>query len=101
MQIEFLGPVYKTSQSAVNAFADIVNLIISSNNIMELNMKILQSNRASRLSAYFLWTFDDYTFSLWQRVDYGSDICFEHKLIEFQFVSLVCKDRRRPNITTN
>lgn len=101
MQIEFSGPVYHTSQSAVNAFTDIVNLIISSNNIMELNMGLLQRDQMSRLSAYFLWSFDNYTFSLWQRVDYGSDICFGHKLIELQFVTLVCKDRRRPNITTH
>jgi hypothetical protein len=101
MQIEFLGPIYHTSQSAVNAFADIVNLIISSDNIMELNKKLLQRNQMGQLSAYFLWSFDNYTFSLWQRTSYGSDICFEHKLIELQFVTLVCKDRRKPNITTH
>lgn len=101
MQIEFLGHVYQTSQSAVNAFADIVNLIVSSNNIIELNRKLLQRDQFSRLSAYFLWSFSNYTFSLWQRLDYGSDICFEHKLIELQFVTLVCKDRRRPDITTH
>lgn len=99
MQIEFLGPVYHTSQSAVNAFADILNLLLSSDNIMELNKRLLQRDQAGRLSAYFLWSFDDYTFSLWQRVDYSSDTCFEHKLIELQFVTLVCKDRRKPNIT--
>ena len=101
MQIEFLGPVYHTSQSAVNAFTDILNLIISSDNIMELNIKLLQRDQLSKLSSYFIWTFDNYTFSLWQRVDYSSNICFEHKLIELQFVTLVCKDRRRWNITVH
>lgn len=99
MQIEFLGPVYQTSQSAVNAFADIVNQIISSNNIMELNKRLLQRDQMGRLSTYFLWSFENYTFSLWQRIDFDSDICFEHKLIELQFVTLVCKDRRRWNMT--
>ncbi len=99
MQIEFLGPVYHTNQSAVNAFADILNMIISSDNIMELNKKLLQRDRSGRLSGYFIWSFDNFTFSLWQRVDYGSDICFEHKLIELQFVILVCKDKRRTDIT--
>jgi hypothetical protein len=99
MQIEFLGPVYHTSQQAVNAFTDILNLILSSDNIVELNRKLLQRDGFNRLSAYYLWSFDKYTFSLWQRVDYGSDICFEHKLIELQFVTLVCKDRRKANIT--
>lgn len=101
MQIEFLGPVYHTNQSAVNAFTEILNLILSSDNIMELNKKLLQRDQFSKLSGYFIWTFVDYTFSLWQRVDYGSDICFEHKIIELPFVTLVCKDRRRPNITTH
>ncbi len=98
MQIEFLGPVYHTSQSAVNAFADLLNLIISSDNIVELNQRILQMDQLSSLSAYFIWSFANYTFSLWQRIEYGSDICFEHKLVELQFVTLVCKDRRGMNM---
>lgn len=101
MQIEFLGPVYRTSQSAFSAFIEILNLILSSDNIMELNKKLLQRDQFRKLSGYFIWTFTDYTFSLWQRVDYGSDICFEHKIIELPFVALVCKDRRRVNITTH
>lgn len=101
MQIEFLGPVYHTSQNAVNAFTEILNLIILSDNIIELNKKLLQRDQFAKLSGYFIWTFTDYTFSLWQRVDYGSYLCFEHKLIELQFVTLICKDRRRPNISTH
>jgi hypothetical protein len=101
MQIEFLGPVYHTSQEAVNAFTDILNLLISSNNIMEVNKKLLQRDQFGRLSAYFVWAFSNYTFSLWQRVDYGSDICFEHKLLELPFITLICKDRRRWEITLN
>ncbi len=93
MQIVFLGPVYHINQSAINAFTEILNIIISSDNIMEVNKRLLQKDRKSGLSAYFIWSFADYTFSLWQRVDYGSDICFGHKLIELQFVTLVCKDR--------
>jgi len=101
MQIEFLGPVYHTSQSAVNAFADIVNLIILSDNIVELNRKLLQRDQSGGLSAYFLWSFGDYTFSLWQRTSYGSGICFEHKILELPFVTLVCKDRRKANIISH
>lgn len=101
MQIEFLGPVYHTSQEAVNAFTDILNLILASNNVMELNCQLLQSDRFGRLSAHFVWSFANYTFSVWQRVDYASDICFDHKLIELQFVTLVCRDRRRASVTTH
>jgi hypothetical protein len=101
MQIEFLGPVYHTSQEAINVFTDILNMILLSDNIMELNKKLLQRDQSGRLSGCYIWSFDNFTFSLWQRVDYGSDICFEHKLIELQFVTLVCKDRRRANITTH
>jgi len=95
MQIEFLGPVYPTSQDAIKAFTDILNLIISSKNIMEVNKRLLQEEYSSSLSAHFVWSFSNYTFSLWQRIAYGSDICFEHKLIELPFVTLVCKDRRK------
>ncbi len=101
MQIELLGPVYPTSQEAVIAFTEILNLIITSDNIMALNGKLLQYDGFGRLSAYFIWSFANFTFSLWQRVDYGSEMCFEHTLIELKFVTLVCKDRRRSNITTH
>lgn len=101
MQIEFLGPVYHTSRQAVHAFTDILNLIISSDNIMELSKKLSQRDRSGLLSAHFLWSYRDYTFSLWQRTGYGSELCFSHKLIELQFVTLVCKDRRRADITTH
>ncbi|MBF0649252.1 hypothetical protein IR083_10510 [Dysgonomonas sp. GY75] len=101
MQIEFLGPVYHTSQNAVNAFTDILNMILLSDNIVELNRNLLQRDRSGKLSAHFTWSFADYTFSVWQRAGSGSDICFGHKLIELQFVTLVCKDRRRPDITVH
>ncbi|HCO68468.1 MAG TPA: hypothetical protein DIT04_12025 [Dysgonomonas sp.] len=101
MQIEFMGPVYPTSQEAIIAFTEILNLIIISDNIMELNSKLLQNDGFGRLSAYFIWSFANFTFSLWQRLDYGSEIYFEHKLIELKFVTLVCKDRRKANITTH
>lgn len=101
MQIELIGPVYPTSQEAVIAFTEILNLIITSENIMELNRKLLQNDGFGRLSAHFIWSYANFTFSLWQRIEYGSEICFEHKLIELPFVTLVCKDRRRANITTH
>ena len=101
MQIEFIGPVYPTSQEAVIAFTEILNLIITSDNIMALNGKLLQYDGFGRLSAHFIWSFANFTFSLWQRVDFGSEICFEHKLIELPFVTLICKDRRRTNIITH
>jgi hypothetical protein len=101
MQIEILGPVYYTSQEAVIAFTNILNLIVASNNVMELNSKLLQNDGFGKLSAHFIWSFANFTFSVWQRVDYGSEICFDHKLIELQFVKMVCKDRRRVNITSH
>ena len=101
MQIEFLGPVYHTSQEAIDAFTDILNLLVSSKNIMDVNKKLLQRDRFGGLSAHFVWSYANYTFSLWQRVDYGSDICFEHKLLELPFVTLVCQDRRRWEIILN
>lgn len=101
MQIEFLGSAYPTSREAIDAFTNILNLLVSSKNIMEVNNKLLQRDGFGRLSAHFVWTFSNYTFSLWQRMDYGSDICFEHKLLKLPFVMLVCKDRRRWEITLN
>lgn len=101
MKIEFLGIVYPTSQEAVNAFVDILNLLISSENIMEFNTRLLQKDQCCNLSAHYMWSFANYTFSLWQRVEYGSDICFEHKLLELQFVTFVCQDRIRAEIITH
>jgi len=101
MKIEFLGPVYPTSQDAINGFTDILNLLLSSNNIMEFNTRLLQKDKVSNLSAYYIWSFSDFTFSLWQRTAYRSDLCFTHKLMELQFVALVCQDRKRVEITTH
>ncbi|MCD7900254.1 MAG: hypothetical protein LUH22_10395 [Bacteroides sp.] len=101
MKIEFLGPVYPISQEAVNAFTDILNLLLSSENIMEFNIRLLQKDKANKLSAYYIWSFSDFTFSLWQRTAYRSDKCFNHKLLELQFVTLVCQDRKRAEIITH
>ncbi len=101
MKIEFLGPVYPTSQDVINAFTDILNLLLSSNNIMEFNIRLLQKDKTSKLSAYYIWSFANYTFSLWQRTAYHSDLCFPHKLLELQFVTLICQDRIRAEIITH
>lgn len=101
MKIEFLGPVYPTSQDAINAFTDILNLLLSSDNIMEFNIRLLQKDKTSKLSAYYIWSFANYTFSLWQRIAYRSDLCFPHKLLELQFVTFVCQDRIRTEIITH
>lgn len=100
MNIYFTGPLFPTDPLVPRAFMEILNIILLSGNIVEVNQRLISRNihpQYRSLSGHFRWSFADDRFTLWQRTEYNSDLCFTHSIFEIHFTSLVCKDRRRIN----
>ena len=47
------------------------------------------------LSGYFRWSFAGDCFTLWQRMDYNSMLCFNPGILEIHFGVLAARDNRR------
>lgn len=104
MDIHFTGPVFPIDPYAQRAFIEILNIILMSANIMEVNRRLIERNvhpHYRALSGYFLWSFSNDRFTLWQRTGYNSPVCFGNKILELHFVALVCEDRARINLIPN
>ncbi len=87
------------------AFIDILNLVILSKNIVELNMWLIEfekhKHHYGKLSASFHWEFSESVFSLWQRMDYGSPECFANKVLQISFLDILFKDESVFEISLN
>ena len=68
MEISFKGPVMPIDPYSQLAFVEI-------------------------LSGYFRWSFANDRFTLWQRTDYNSDMCFSHRILDMPFCMLAAKDK--------
>lgn len=104
MNIEFVNPLYPLDAHVSRAFIEILNLILLSDNVVELNKRLITQNANTEyrsLSGYFNWTFQDYNFVLYQRIAYNSTVCFDNKILALEFLSLVCQDRIRANSIIN
>jgi hypothetical protein len=53
------------------------------------------------LSGYFRWSFSDNHFTLWQRVEYNSPLCFSRRIFSIHFGMLASRDRKRDNTVMN
>ena len=94
MNMNFIGPIFPIDPCAPRAFID----------IMEVNRRLIERNvhpHYRSLSGYFRWSFRNDRFTLWQRAEYNSDVCFGHKIMEIHFVALVCEDRVKANTISN
>ena len=105
MNIDFTGPVYPVDNYALRAFIEILNIILLSKHVIELNRRLIAQDTSpgyGKLSGYFKWMFtDDYQFILYQRTGYNSKACFKDKIFRIHFVSFVCKDRNMPDVIAN
>ena len=104
MNIHFTGPVFPTDSLAPRAFVEILNIILLSGNIVEVNQRLINRNihpLYRSLSGHFRWSFADDRFTLWQRTAYNSEMCFTQKILEIHFASLACKDRTGINTINN
>lgn len=99
MHIEFTAPVYPVDDCSERAFLEILNLILLSKHIVELNRQLIHRNTAPRyrqLSGYFRWSFAGNSFTLWQRTAFGSEECFRPEILSLHFGALLCRDRTPP-----
>lgn len=98
MLINFENAVHPVDKYSQRAFVEILNLILLSGNATELNCQLRRQNcnpDYRSLSGYYKWSFDNYIFSLWQRVEYESKECFPDKVLEVRQISLECQDKWR------
>ena len=104
MNINFLGPVLPTDPYVQMAFVEILNTILTANNITEVNRMLIHRNvnpRFGSLSGYFRWSYADNHFTLWQRMEYNSPFCFSQRIFSIHFGMLASRDRERDNAIMN
>ena len=83
MNINFLGPVLPTDSFTQMAFVEILNIILTS------------------LSGHFRWSYANDHFTLWQRMEYNSPVCFGQRIFSIHFGMLASRDRKRDNMVMN
>lgn len=96
MNIRFTAPVLPVDEHAQRAFIEILNIVLLSRHVVELNRLIIRCNTDScyrSLSGYFRWSFAGCCFTLWQRTAFGSDVCFPQEILSLHFSTLVARDR--------
>ncbi len=102
MLIDFETPVQPVDACAQRAFVEILNLILLAGDIDELSRLLHTNDRGDdyrRLSGWFKWSYADYSFTLWQRLEFGGRECFRNKILEIKHLSLACKDKyRQPTV---
>ena len=85
MEINFKGPVMPIDPYSQLAFVEILNV-----NRFLINRNV--NPQFGSLSGYFRWSFAGDRFTLWQRTDYNSTLCFNHRILDLPFGILAAKD---------
>lgn len=86
------------------AFVEILNILLTAGHIVDVNRFLINRNanpRFGSLSGYFRWSFSDNHFTLWQRVEYNSPLCFSRRIFSIHFGMLASRDRKRDNTVMN
>ena len=79
MEINFKGPVMPIDPYSQLAFVEILNILLTAGHIVDVNRFLISRNvnpQFGSLSGYFRWSFAGDHFTLWQRTDYNSTLCF-------------------------
>lgn len=77
------------------AFVEILNILLTAGHIVDVNRFLISRNvnpQFGSLSGYFRWSFAGDHFTLWQRTDYNSTLCFNHRILDLPFGVLAAKD---------
>ena len=88
MEINFKGPVMPIDPYSQLAFVEILNIILTAGHIVDVNRFLISRNvnpLFGSLSGYFRWSFAGDRFTLWQRTDYNSTLCFNHRILDLPF----------------
>ena len=95
MRINFKGPVMPVDPYSQLAFVEILNIILAARNIADVNRLLINRNvnpKFGSLSGYFRGSFAGDRFTLWQRMDYNSMLCFNPGILEIHFGALAARD---------
>lgn len=104
MNINFLGPVFPTDCFTQMAFVEILNIILTSKNIVDVNRMLIGRNvnpSFGSLSGHFRWSYANDHFTLWQRMEYNSPVCFGQRVFSIHFAMLAGRDREENGLTFN
>ena len=104
MLIDFVSPIHPIDACSQRAFVEILNLVLLSDHVAELERRLAARDRDTQyrsLSGYYRWSFEDYSFTLWQRIEFGGERCFKTKILEIKHVTLICRDRERFDAVKN
>ena len=98
MEINFKGPVMPVDPYSQMAFVEILNILLTAGHIVDVNRFLINRNANplfGSLSGYFRWSFSDNHFTLWQRVEYNSPLCFSRRIFSIHFGMLANRDRKK------
>ena len=104
MEINFKGPVMPVDPYSQRGFVEILNIRLTAGHIVDVNRFLINRNANplfGSLSGYFRWSFSDDHFTLWQRVEYNSPICFSRRIFSIHFGTLASRDRKKDSLTLN
>ena len=104
MEINFKGPVIPVDAYSQMAFVEILNILLTAGHIVDVNRLLIKRNASPQfgsLSGYFRWSFYGNHFTLWQRVEYNSPLCFNDRILDIHFGTLAAKDNRKNTAAYN
>ena len=96
MEINFKGPVMPVDPYSQMAFVEILNILLTARHIVDVNRFLTNRNvnpQFGSLSGYFRWSFSNNHFTLLQRVEYNSPVCFCRCIFSIHFGILASRDR--------
>ena len=70
------------------AFVEILNILLTARHIVDVNRFLINRNtnpQFGSLSGYFRWSFSGNHFTLWQRMEYNSPVCFSRRIFSIHF----------------
>ena len=96
MEINFKGPVMPVDPYSQMAFVEILNILLTAGHIVDVNRFLINRNANPLFGS-----FSDNHFTLWQRVEYNSPLCFSRRIFSIHFGMLASRDRKRDNTVMN
>lgn len=104
MKIEHLSPLHPTDQRVYPAYSEIINILLLSRHIVDMNRMLIQRNIGhgyGSLSGHSHWSFRNDCFTLWQRTGYNRLTCFPQRIIVAHFSSISARDKELDNMSLN
>ena len=105
MEINFKGPVMPIDPYSQLAFVEILNILLTAGHIVDVNRFLISRNvnpQFGSFSAFFRWSFPGNHFTPWQRPDYNSTLCFNHRILVLPSgvrpAKNSGKDKKTPNL---